>query len=158
MTQVRRAGAGDVDELVRLRALLFGALGNSWGRAPGGDEWRKAAAERFAELVDAADACVLVVDGDDGLAACGTCLTDRRVPSPYNPRGSVAHLLGMVTDPAYRRRGYARAILGGLVEWCDDNGIDRIDLNASPDGAALYREFGFREHPDPTMGRRRLNS
>lgn len=155
MTEVRRAASGDIDELVRLRALLFGALGNLWGPAPAGDEWRRLAAERFATLVDADDACVLVVDADDGLAACGICVVDRRLPSPYNPRGAVAHLLGMVTDPAYRKRGHARAIMYGLVGWCDERGIDRIDLNASPDGIVLYREFGFREHPDPTMNRRR---
>jgi ribosomal protein S18 acetylase RimI-like enzyme len=156
MTGVRKATGEDIGELVRLRAILFDALGNLWGPAPDGGGWRDLAAASFADLLAGDEACVLVVPADDGpgLAACGVCLIDRRLPSPYNPKGTVAHILGMVTDPAYRKRGHARAIMRELVRWCDGRGIGRIDLNASPDGLGLYREMGFREHPDPTMSRR----
>jgi ribosomal protein S18 acetylase RimI-like enzyme len=155
MSDVRPATGDDIGELVRLRAILFGELGSSWGPPPNGADWRELAVDRFASMLAGNDACVLVIpDGAGrGLVACGIGVLDPRLPSPYNPSGTVGHVFGVVTDPAHRKQGHARAIMRGLVAWFDEHGIGRIDLNASQDGLALYRELGFREHPDPTMSR-----
>jgi ribosomal protein S18 acetylase RimI-like enzyme len=60
-----------------------------------------------------------------------------------------------VTDPAYRKRGHARAIMEELLRWFDARGLRRVDLNASPDGQGLYRALGFDDHPDPVLSRKR---
>ncbi|HZO66795.1 MAG TPA: GNAT family N-acetyltransferase [Kribbellaceae bacterium] len=155
MAEVRVATGGDIGELVRLRAVLFEHLGGSWGPPPDEDGWREACTAVFADLLADETTRILVVDAEVGLAACGIGLTDRRLPSPYNPTGRVGHILGVVTDPAYRKRGHARAVMRELVRWFDERGTGRIDLNASPDGLRLYEELGFKLHPDPTMRRSR---
>jgi ribosomal protein S18 acetylase RimI-like enzyme len=98
---------------------------------------------------------ILVVDGDPGLAACGIGVIDQRLPGPYNPAGRVGHVFGVVTDPAHRGRGHARAVMEGLLAWFEAAGLRRVDLNASPDGMPLYRKLGFADHPDPTLSRTR---
>jgi GNAT superfamily N-acetyltransferase len=49
----------------------------------------------------------------------------------------------MSTDPAFRRRGYARDVFSALMEWFTSLGIARVDLRATEDGRALYEQFGF---------------
>lgn len=154
MSQVRVATTDDIAELVRLRALLFDSLSQAWGPASGA-EWREECAALFAVHLGR-DACrVLVIDAPDGLAACGVCLTDQWLPSPYNPTGTVAHILDVVTDPEHRKRGHARAITQELLRWCDERGVGRVDLHASPDAYHLYKDLGFADHPDPAMSRYR---
>jgi ribosomal protein S18 acetylase RimI-like enzyme len=151
MPLVRPATSADIPELVRLRALLFADLGDAWGAPPEGDDWRELCAAELSRRLDGDGMCVLVVDGDSGLASAGMGVIDRRLPSPYNPGGTVGHVFGVVTDPAYRGRGHARAVMEGLLAWFEERGVRRVDLNASPDGMPLYRRLGFADHPDPTL-------
>ncbi|GAA4631281.1 hypothetical protein GCM10023196_060090 [Actinoallomurus vinaceus] len=156
MPLIRAATVPDIPELVRLRALLFAGLGDhGWGAPPSGEEWRRACADALGERLTDDSAKILVIDGDAGLAACGIGTIDRRLPSPYTPSGLIGHVYGVVTDPAYRRRGHSRSIMHGLLDWFTERGIRRVDLTASPDGEPLYRSLGFTEHPDPTLSRKR---
>ena len=34
-----------------------------------------------------------------------------------------------------------------LIAFCDERGVDQIDLHSSPYGRELYRELGFVESP-----------
>ncbi|MFI1332609.1 GNAT family N-acetyltransferase [Streptomyces sp. NPDC020845] len=60
-------------------------------------------------------------------------------------------MIGVVTDPAYRRRGHSRAIMRGLLDWFREHGVARVDLRASAEGEPLYRELGFVKLPAPTL-------
>jgi len=106
-------------------------------------EWRDTVAEAFSWP----HAAVFVVDdpdGDGGLAACGAGVTAQRLPNPWHLGGSpVGYVQWMSTDPAFRRRGLARAVLRAVLAWLDAQGIDDVELHASPDGAPLYRSEGF---------------
>jgi ribosomal protein S18 acetylase RimI-like enzyme len=154
MPVVRPATEADIAELVRLRELLFTDLGGEWGTPPAGEGWRDRCAAELARQLRGDALRILVIDGDEGLAACGMGVIDQRLPSPYNPGGKVGHVFGVVTDPAYRGRGHARAVMEGLLAWFHDSGARRVDLNASPDGMPLYRKLGFADHPDPTLSLR----
>lgn len=151
----RAAGADDVPELVRLRAVLFASLAGNWGAAPPGDQWRDACATALTAALADKSMRVVVTDADVGLACCGIGAIDRRLPSPFNPDGRIGHVFGVVTDPAYRGRGHARAVTQALLDWFDGQGLRRVDLNASPDGQHLYRSLSFTGHPDPTLSRTR---
>ncbi|GLW65550.1 hypothetical protein Arub01_37940 [Actinomadura rubrobrunea] len=151
-TDVRQAVEDDIAELVRLRALLFETLGGAFLDRPStGAEWRDALTGVLKQKLAEDDTRILVVDGDDGLAACGIGIVQQWLPSPQAHNGRVGHVMGMVTDPAYRRRGYGRAIMNGLLEWFRQRDVTRVNLHASPDGAPLYRELGFVDHPHPSM-------
>ena len=160
MTQVRRAVPGDIPELVRLRALLFETLGGEFFNPASADpSWRETCAAVFKEKLDDERARILVVDGAagtggaGGLAACAVGTGELRLPSPHLPRGLVGNVLGVVTDPAYRRRGHSRALVRELLDWFHATGVDRVDLHASREGEPLYRDLGFTDHPDPSLYR-----
>lgn len=153
MSAVRPATEADIPELVRLRGLLFTELDGGWRSRPVDEGWRDACAAELTRLLRGDTMRVLVVDGTPGLAACGIGVLDQRLPNPYNPRGLVGHVFGVVTEPAERGRGHARAVMEGLLAWFDERGAGRVDLNASPDGMPLYRKLGFAENPDRALSR-----
>jgi GNAT superfamily N-acetyltransferase len=152
MVDVRRAVKDDIEELVRLRALLVEDLGGEFFNPSGADAgWRERCAVMLEEQLTAADMRILVVDGNDGLAACGVGTIERRLPGPHLPSGWVGFVLNVVTDPGYRRRGYSRAIMQGLLDWFRESGVSRVDLHASSQSEPLYRSLGFDNHPDPSL-------
>jgi len=144
--KVRRAEAADAADLVRLRAQMLADM----GRCAGGDDdpWRASAEDWFAgRLVRGREfASFLVDDPDDGVVACSAGICDYHAPGPGNLTGVRGHVFNMSTLPAHRRRGYARACLEALLEWFRDETEARVvNLNATPDGIALYRTVGFTE-------------
>jgi ribosomal-protein-alanine N-acetyltransferase len=67
--------------------------------------------------------------------------------------------LGYVIFAAYRRRGYAREAVGGVMQWAQKrHGIERFVASVSPTNAAslaVIAKFGFRrvgEHVDAIDG------
>jgi ribosomal protein S18 acetylase RimI-like enzyme len=154
MSDARVATEADIPEILRLRGLLFAELGGDWGEPPAGDDWSERCAAELARQLNGAAMRVLVIDGGPGLVASGMGMIDQRLPSPYDPDGRIGHVFGVVTDPAHRGRGHARAVMEGLLAWFAASGARRVDLNASPDGTPLYRGLGFADHPDVTLSLR----
>lgn len=147
MTEVRLARMDDVAELIRLRALLFETIGV--GAADPG--WRDSLAAVLADQLSSDTVRILVVDGAEGMAACGIGTIEQRLPNPRLANGRLGHVFGVVTDPGYRRRGHSRAIMTGLLAWFQECGVARVDLHASREGEPLYRSLGFVERGDPAM-------
>ncbi|MDV9169803.1 GNAT family N-acetyltransferase [Streptomyces sp. W16] len=152
-SRVRQAVEYDLVELIRLRALLFEDLGGDFFNPASADgDWLDALAVVLKEQLTADTVRILVVDGDGGtLAACGIGTVEQRLPGPHLRNGRIGHVLGVVTDPAHRRRGHSRSIMRGLLGWFRDAGVARVDLHASAEGEPLYRDLGFTEHPDPAL-------
>ncbi|HEI8421994.1 GNAT family N-acetyltransferase [Proteus mirabilis] len=48
------------------------------------------------------------------------------------------------TDIAYQSNGYATHLITHVLEFCREQGVERCFLDASADGLALYRKFGFK--------------
>ncbi|MET7347115.1 MULTISPECIES: GNAT family N-acetyltransferase [Streptomyces] len=155
---VRQAVEYDLVELVRLRALLFEDLGGDFfSPASADDDWLDALAVVLKEQLTSDAVRILVVDGDGdsdgdrGLAACGIATIEQRLPGPHLRNGRIGHVIGVVTDPSYRRRGHSRSIMRGLLDWFGEREVARVDLYASVEGEPLYRELGFTHHPDPAL-------
>ncbi|MFC5751772.1 GNAT family N-acetyltransferase [Actinomadura rugatobispora] len=146
---VRPATADDIPELTRLRELLFRRVMDSADQdadQPREGNWREEFARDLKERLGGSLG-VFVVDGEeDKLAACGLGVIEYRLPGPYQGGASAGYVLGMVTDPLYRGRGYARLIMQELLAWFRGKGVSRVDLHAPAEGAALYRSMGFQEH------------
>ncbi len=58
-------------------------------------------------------------------------------------RGPQGLILNVFTEPAWRRRGVADALMRALLRWCRDNGIESLVLHASDEGRSLYEKLGF---------------
>ena len=78
-----------------------------------------------------------VLMGPDGApAACGVAIRD----------GDLVGLFDIVTDPARRRRGFATALIDGLLRWGSARGASRAYLQVvrgNDAACALYATLGF---------------
>jgi GNAT superfamily N-acetyltransferase len=52
-------------------------------------------------------------------------------------------VVNVFTEPAFRGRGIARALMRVLMEWASGIGVDRLVLHASDAGRPLYQSLGF---------------
>jgi ribosomal protein S18 acetylase RimI-like enzyme len=147
---VRRAVPADAREVTRLRRLMFASMGLD------GDEshWEPACVTFFEHHFGTPDVVAMVVDAPDGdgLAASGVIELSRQIPSPLAPRGTNAYISTISTDPRWRRRGMAAAIMDALIRVAREAGIDNVDLHATPEGRPLYERLGFVERAgNPAM-------
>ena len=149
---VRRGVAADAAALTRLRELMLSDMGTlAAGADPG---WRDQAQAWFARRLDDKDdfAAFVIEDPGLGVVSCAAGVCDRHAPAPGNPGGVQGLVFNMSTDPRFRRRGYARACLDALLAWFrDETEATVINLNATSDGTALYREAGFTEPRYPEL-------
>jgi ribosomal protein S18 acetylase RimI-like enzyme len=142
--RVRHAVADDVDELVRLRRLMFVEEGTSTGL------WTVHARRWFQHTLAVREDWVCVVAGGDPgeqLVACGTAWITSNLPGPDWPDGYKGYIAGMCTDTAARQRGHARSVLAELLLWLSTRDVGVVELCSSTQGAPLYRDFGFVDHP-----------
>jgi GNAT superfamily N-acetyltransferase len=159
---VRRAGPDDASEITRLRAVMLATVDRPASAADGAAldldaEWAELCrAELREHLTEGRVLVAMVVDAPDGsgLAAAGVGVIDLRLPAPGRLSGRVGHVSSMCTDPQWRRRGYARAVLDAVVDWLREQGCSRVELSASDDGQPLYQERGFVPAPHPNLRRR----
>jgi len=152
---VRTARPDDAGEVARLAELMYRSLGivlddEVW------ETWRAAAMHAVRTRLGR-DLTVVVADDPAGpgrLVACGAGVVLLRLPGPAGD-ARVGYVQWMSTEPGFRRQGYARAVLRGLLEWFEAQGVDNVELHASADGKALYRSEGFWEGSTGLALRRR---
>ncbi|MFJ7969634.1 GNAT family N-acetyltransferase [Streptomyces sp. NPDC096324] len=99
-------------------------------------------------LTSTGDAQAFVIDAPDGtLAACTLSLVSPVLPAPSYPRARAARVQLVVTHPAFRRRGYARAVVAALLDHLTAEDTTLFELHTSPQAAPLYRNFSFSGSP-----------
>ncbi|HWG28843.1 GNAT family N-acetyltransferase [Actinospica sp.] len=140
---VRRASVEDAWELTRLRRVMLKHFQEIHD-----DLWEYSCKDAFEQALADPDGMIqaFVVDAGDfpgKLAACSIGLIQQRLPSPDNHSGLIGYIQSVSTDPDYRRRGYARAVVESTLEWLDSCGVPKTELTASSMGDDLYRELGF---------------
>jgi ribosomal protein S18 acetylase RimI-like enzyme len=147
--QVRRAGADDAESLVRLRALMLAAMGNDID-----GPWQATAVEWFAAQLASPDtfAAYVVDDPDAGVVAGAAGNVFVHPPGPNDPTTVRGHLYNVSTEPAFRRRGLARACVVALMDWFEnETGVGQVELHATDYGIELYRDLGFNESKYPSL-------
>ena len=87
----------------------------------------------------------LAVDGEKIVGTSGMSYVEK---PPYFscPNGRIGLLSSMYTDPAYRRRGIARELLGRVLEEARAYGCGSVQITASDMGVLLYSDFGFQKN------------
>ena len=138
----RAATIGDLEEVLRLAALMFEATGRSVD-----DEWTTAATSQLLNRLGD-DVAVYVVDNpeeEDGLIAVGAGSIQRRLPVPGRAVGRAGFVQWVSTDDRYRRRGASRAVMLALMTWFEEREVEVVELHATPAGEPLYRSLGFND-------------
>jgi GNAT superfamily N-acetyltransferase len=80
----------------------------------------------------------------DGQPAGIGAVTIYEVPPAPGVSGTEAYISSMYTDPAFRGRGVARAVLAALVDFARASGVrGRVWLRATEAGTPLYERAGF---------------
>lgn len=140
--EYRRAKLEDIDELVKNRAAM--RLEREERQCPMSlTEFREITRKYFHKHM-ADDTFIAWVAQDEGriVGTGGMCIYC--VPPTYgNPSGNVAYLVNMYTQPEYRNKGIATALLKKLIGEARERGCTRITLNASKAGRPIYEEYGF---------------
>jgi GNAT superfamily N-acetyltransferase len=104
--------------------------------------WRELLVADFEAGLLAGTSRRFVIEVGQRVAATGVVYLNRN-PAAVALTGLTATLAGIYTFPAYRRRGYARAIVARLLEYCREEGCHAVRLRASAQGRPLYEQFGF---------------
>lgn len=103
-------------------------------------------------LQDVDSFAAFVVDKPDGgLAACAVGWLNPHLVGLRDLTARTGYIANISTEVAYRRKGYAGAVLSALLDWLRSTGTRRVNLHASPDGDALYRSFGFVNPQEPML-------
>jgi ribosomal protein S18 acetylase RimI-like enzyme len=145
---IRRATESDVDELLRLRAVMFEATDVEGAST----YWARACRQILLDGLSSGDLVAAVAVAPDGaVVACGIAALHRWLPSPTNPTGLKGYLGSMATDPEWRRQGIGRRIAQCLIAALQQRGVTEIELHASEDGEGVYRALGFAEPKEPML-------
>ena len=152
--QARPATLDDAAEVLRLAAVMY----TSMGQDPRDPRWIETAQAQFTSRLGR-DLGVFVVDHPDrdGLAASAAATISTRLSGPNNLAGRAAYVQWVATDPKARSRGYGRAVMTALVQWCEDERVVYVELHATEVGEPLYRDLGFTD-AGPVALRRRLGA
>ena len=150
VVEARRAVVADAPALVRLREVMYVAMGQHLDPGSG---WQTEAEAWFTEQLARPDRlAAFVVDDDGGPVSAAVGLVIDHPPSPTNRAIVRGYVFNVATEPDHRRRGYGNACLAALLRWyATDTPVRMIDLTATEDGGGMYRAHGFRDTGYPTM-------
>lgn len=138
----RPAGPADAEELVRLRRLMFEAI----GRDIANTDWERPCVELFRRELGGSGLLAIVIDAPGGgLASCAAAFIGPAMPRPGDLSAFAAHVHNVCTEPAWRRRGLARLVVTALIDRLDALGVTRSELHATEAGLGLYESLGYKE-------------
>jgi len=139
---IRQATVADVLDLVRLRRMMFEAMGYT---DPAQMSASDVACERyFTEAIPTGQFYGWLAVAPDGAAVgSGGVVIDQHPPGPRNLTGQIGYIMSLVTDPRYRRRGIARCVMQVMLDWLAAQNIQVAALHATEIGRPLYEELGF---------------
>ena len=142
---IRRATVADIPDLVRLRRMMFEAMGfDDPAKLDAGDA---AASAYFDQAIPSGEfqGWLAVTPAGEAVSTSGLVI-DQHPPGPGNLSGKTGYIMNVVTHPAYRRRGLARRLMQVVLAWLEGQGIQRAELHATDMGRPLYEELGFADH------------
>ena len=145
---IRPATLGDADALVRHRLGMFADMGVPFDAAALESAFRA----WLADTMPAGTYRAWLAESASGEIAAGGGITI--LPWPPGPRymgTRLAFVYNVYTEAEHRRRGLARLVMDTIHDWCRENAIASVALNASRDGLPLYQSMGYVESPAPMM-------
>jgi GNAT superfamily N-acetyltransferase len=143
---IRRASVDDAAIIAKHRVTMFRDMGQVPTDAMAAELLELSTPALTATLRDGSYVGWLALDAKGDIVAGAGVHIKPQLPRPSADRIAVTPVplvVNVYTEPAWRRRGLARALMITLMQWAKDQGFDRVNLHASKDGHALYVALGF---------------
>ena len=145
---IRRAVAGDVATIARHRVAMFRDMGQVPSEALAAALLQASTAALGALLQDRSYVGWLALDGRNAVVAGAGAHVKPQLPRISLDGGRLVTealplVVNVYTEPAWRSRGIARALMRALMDWATAEGFDRLLLHASDAGRPLYASLGF---------------
>lgn len=139
---IRRATVADIPDLVRLRRMMFEAMG--YADPAQLDQADAAAAAYFASTIPAGEfyGWLAVTPAGEAVGSGGVVF-DQHPPGLANLSGQIGYIMNVVTASRYRRRGIARRVMQTILAWLAEQEVHHITLHTTEAGKSLYQELGF---------------
>lgn len=139
---IRPGGIGDLSHILHHRRAMFAEMGGAGEHAL--DRMQQASEQYLREALPSGGYRAWMAETKDGRVVSGAGIAIVPWPgSPDFPATRRGWILSVYTEPAFRRRGIARRIMEGIIDWCRSEGFDYVSLHASDDGRLLYEKMGF---------------
>ncbi len=142
--RIRPATAGDAPIIASHRRLMFEELGHA-------DQVKLSMMEQqFRAWVERKLARQeyhgwFVIDARQIVRAGAGLWIREWIINPNDLSGREGYIGNVYTQPDYRRRGFARALMTTLLDWCSTEGISGLFLRPSEEARPLYLSFGFEQ-------------
>lgn len=140
--RIRLATSADVEILAKMRLEFLRETAGFFGRGVS-PELEAATREYIAEALPKGEFLAwLAVAGGKVIGTSGLVFF-HRPPTPGSLAGLDAYVLNMYTEPSWRGRGVATALLQEVIEYVKTTPARRMSLRATQAGRPLYDKFGF---------------
>jgi GNAT superfamily N-acetyltransferase len=151
---IRPCKPDDAAIIARHRVEMFRDMGEVPTEDLARELLAKSTSALAAALADDTYVGWFAVDSDDKVIAGAGAHIKPQLPRilPTGTRvesGPLPLVVNVYTEPEWRGRGIARALMRVLMDWAVTRGADRIVLHASDQGRPLYESLGF--HPTNEM-------
>jgi GNAT superfamily N-acetyltransferase len=145
---VRLASIGDAALIGRHRAQMFSDMNQIPSHLL--DSFLTASTERVRELFASGEYVGWLASPratpQQIVAGAGAQLR-RVLPHPANEHafaeGRQAVIINVYTEPAWRKQGLASLLLKQVIQWSQEQKLDRLLLHASEQGRPVYERLGF---------------
>lgn len=147
--QIRLCSEKDAAAIARHRVEMFREMGQVPTGALARELLDKSTVALAAALADGSYVGWFAVQ-DNGATIAGAGVHIKpQLPRIANDRkrievSPVPLAVNVYTEPEFRGRGIARALMHTVMEWSRSKGADRIVLHASDAGRPLYSSLGFK--------------
>jgi ribosomal protein S18 acetylase RimI-like enzyme len=139
--RIRPAEPVDLELILHHRREMFREMGGDYARQL--NAFETASRSYLVSALQDGSYYGLVGEKNGAPVAGGGVVIAAWPGSPLNLEPRRAWILNIYVEPAFRRRGFARALAECLIEWCRQNGFQSVALHACEYGRSLYEKLGF---------------
>src|SRR5579884_4054509 len=144
--RIREATLNDVPLLAEARYAMFKEAGYDTRNASGLEIVRIVSPTYISAALRDGTYRAWMAETESGeRVGSGAVTVTAAPPHPQDSNTWRATIWSLYTEPAWRRRGIARQLMTEMMSWCRAKGLRTISLHATPAGAKLYEQLGFRQ-------------
>jgi GNAT superfamily N-acetyltransferase len=145
---IRRASIGDAAVIARHRVAMLSDMGSVPTLQLADALLKLSTSALVAALGNGSYVGWLALEGNNQVVAGAGVHVKPQLPHISEDGTSVVTaglplVVNVYTEPAWRHKGIARALMATLMQWARTEGFDRLVLHASDAGRSLYVSLGF---------------